>query len=562
MRKKSHSGGRSKKLASVDGIISDGRRLGEPLRSSSDVQLGDLTDRTDGFHPMRQSPGGLGHTALEPEQPEIAYEEEPVEELASPAKKPKSPRRFWRRRPEKKLTKRQIIKRLALVSLILLLVASGFIGYRLYTTKNHVLAGGGFAPAVCNGDVPLDQLNQEGDGRVNILLTGIGGPGHDGPNLTDTILIASLDPINDRADLISLPRDLWVALPTGGYNKVNAAFAFGREGSKAIKDKDRVKDGWKLLDKTLEPVIGIPIHYHVTANFQAFKDIVDAIGGVTVKVPQDLVDPSVAWENNYNSTIATKGLKKFDGQTALLYAKSRETSPRGDFDRAERQRLLLTAIKTRILSTSTLSNPIKIIKLLDSVDKNVFTDFSTPDIKCLFEQITEVPTKKIKSLDIVTPPHQLLSGGLFNFKTGGYGGCAPGPQCVSIQMPTAGPFNYGRLKAFLRQTLTDGFITRENARLALYNATSQSGLATRQAKALRTNGYKIESVANAAETTNPAATVLVDLSKGGARYTRHYLEKRYQITATEELPVGSGINLPLETDFLLIFGKDVAGTDQ
>ena len=145
--------------------------------------------------------------------------------------------------------------------LVLILAGGAYFGYKLYHVQKKVLAGGGKAVSVCSDNVPVDELGAEGDSRINILLLGIGGPGHDGADLTDTIMIASIDPITDKVALISIPRDLWVHIPGDGYQKINAAYAYGKEGSKSKTTLGQEQDGISELDNTLKPVIdGVPIH--------------------------------------------------------------------------------------------------------------------------------------------------------------------------------------------------------------------------------------------------------------------------------------------------------------
>src|SRR4029079_1900658 len=120
---------------------------------------------------------------------------------------------------------KKTIKRTSLAFMVLILAGGAYFGYKLYHTQKKVLAGGGKAATVCSDDVDVSQLKHEGDSRINILLLGIGGPGHDGANLTDTILLASIDPITNKTALISVPRDFWVKIPGDGYQKINAAYA-------------------------------------------------------------------------------------------------------------------------------------------------------------------------------------------------------------------------------------------------------------------------------------------------------------------------------------------------
>jgi LCP family protein required for cell wall assembly len=431
---------------------------------------------------------------------------------------------------------RKTLKRTLLLFLAFIIAVGGFLGYKFYTTQKQVLSGGGHSPAVCDGNVPVNQLTKEGDGRVNILLLGIGSEGI----LTDTILIASLDPFTDKVDLLSVPRDLWVNIPGNGQEKINAAYSFGIKNSSGKSNFEKKQDGIKLVDSVLQNVTGVDIHYHAVFDFAAFKQIVDAVGGITVNVPETLYDPTIAWENHYNPVIATKGVQQFNGARALLYAKSRETS--SDFARNERQRLLLTAIKDKAFSLGTFSNPVKIVSLMNGLGRNVYSDFDTQSIKCLYTQISEVQSSNIKSLDLITPPHDLVT-------TGPYLG-------RSIVQPKAGFFDYTAIRQYVRSTFRDGLLAKENAPVAVYNATSGVGLATKTGNTLKTYGYNVTTVENSANQTNPSNTVVVDLSKGSNKYTRNYLERRFGVGAVNGIPSGLGITPPQGTAFVIIVGTD------
>ncbi len=540
MRKHKDFKGSKHQAGSLDGIISDGRRLGvtrnhsyRPNQSSPAASLDAAINRPDGFHPLRQGAYGLGQSP-EAAETEALLEEEPIvlDDEGYDKPRPKSARApKWR----------AVLKRTALGLGAILLIGAVYFGVKLYITQRHLFHGGGKALALIDNIDP-NQLKGEGDGRVNILLLGIGGPGHEGADLTDTVLLVSIDPVNNKLALLSIPRDLWVKIPGDGAQKLNAAYTYGKQGSKAKNETAKDQDGLNLLDKSLEPVLGIPIHYHAVVDFAAFKQAVDAVGGLSFYVPEELYDPTIAWENHYNSVIAAKGNQTFNGEKALLYVKSRETS--SDFARSQRQRQVLVALKDKILSAGTFSNPIRISSLLDSFGNNVYTDFSSSEISRVYKVISKVPSNDITSLDLVTPPHNLLT-------TGNLSG-------LSIVEPRAGLFSYSDLQNYVRNALRDGFIAKENASLAVYNATTQAGLATTKANELKSYGYKVTTVANAPLQTNPGYTILVDLSKGKDRYTRHYLEQRLGVTATGSVPSNSNIQPPSGTSFVIILGKDAA----
>ena len=531
-------------IGSIDGIVPSGSQLGGPLnrsyqpsRGQSTPRLDNLIRRGDGFHPASQV--GLGQ-GLSPEDAETeALLDAPIVLDDDFDEKSKKRHYFKHKRPKLRRT----LKRTSTALLVLILVGAAYFAIKFYITERHLFRGGGRAPALAE-NVDISQLRGEGDGRINVLMLGIGGPGHEGADLTDTILLASIDPTNHKAALLSVPRDLWVKIPGDGSQKINAAYTYGKQGSSSKSEQKRQEAGLALLDKTLSPALGVPIHYHTIVDFAAFKQTVDALGGVTFNVPETLYDPTIAWENHYNSVIAKKGTQTFNGSLALLYAKSRETS--SDFARGERQRQVMVAIKDKALSTGTFSNPVKVSKLLDSLGNNVYTDFASNDFKRLYQIISKVSSSNITSIDLVTPPHNLVT-------TGNIGG-------LSVVEPRSGVYDYSEIQGYVRNALRDGFIAKENASIAVYNATSVVGLAASKANLLKSYGYNITAVANAPTATNPTTTTLVDFTKGKAKYTRHYLEGRFGVTARNSLPANSGLTPPVGTTFVIILGNDVANS--
>lgn len=531
-----------RRAASIDGFVSGGRELGipshrayQPNRNRPTPSLDSFIRRSDGFHAQHRSSNTMGDS---PESIETAaLLDKPILLDTEPETK-KRRHYFVHKRPRL----RRVLKRASMGLGALLIVGGGFLAYKFYIAGGNLFGGGGGAPALAE-NIDINQLRGEGDGRVNILLLGNGGAGHSGADLTDTIMLVSIDPINNKAALLSVPRDLWVRIPGDGNQKINAAFAYGKQQSKAKDLKGRTSDGLDLVDKTLSPIIGIPIHYHAVVNFNGFKQMVDAVGGVSFNVPETLYDPSIAWENNWNPVIARQGQQDFDGKKALLYAKSRQTS--SDFARGERQRQVLVALKEKIFSAGTFSNPLKISQLLSSLGNNVHTDFSLGELKRVQEIMSKMPSSSIVSLDLVKPPHDFLTTGNING--------------LSVVYPKAGLFEYGGLQNYVRNTLKDGFIAKENSKVAIYNATNIAGLATKKADELKSYGYNVPTITNA-PTTNPPTTVIVDLSKGKDRFTRHYLEKRFGVSARGSVPGNAGITPPLDTTFVIILGEDAANS--
>ncbi len=217
-------------------------------------------------------------------------------------------------------------------------------------------------------------LRTDANGRTNILLAGIGGEGHDGGNLTDTIIVASIDYDKKMVSMLSIPRDLYVKsgkLQTG--ERINQIYSVG-------KSKINSQAGMEALTEIASGITGLKIDYYAKVDFSGFEKIVDSIGGVDVVVEKDIYDPYYPLgETTHYQTFSIKaGPQHLDGATALKYARSRKTT--SDFDRAKRQQQLLTAIKEKALSLNILTDPSKIQAIYDSLKDSVETNFTVDEI--------------------------------------------------------------------------------------------------------------------------------------------------------------------------------------
>jgi polyisoprenyl-teichoic acid--peptidoglycan teichoic acid transferase len=430
------------------------------------------------------------------------------------------------------------------VALVLVITLGGLLVSQGYLKANKVFRGTAGTAAALKPNVNPDLLKGEGSGRVNILLLGRGGGDHDGPDLTDSMMVASIDPINHTSTLLSLPRDLWVTVPNEGVMKINAAWETGEfkylgKVAPGSTNPKAITAGFTMVDQTVSDVLGIDIDYNVLVDFQAFQQAVDTVGGVTVNVPTDLVDPTMAWQNGGNPTLAQAGIQQFNGAQALLYVRSRETS--SDFARAARQRAVLVALKSKVVSLGTLSNPLKISSLLTTFGNNVQTDLSLSNASRLYSIIKGVDDTHTNSisLDDPAPATAYVTTGNINGQ--------------SIVLPSAGLFNYQAIQQFVRTQLPDPYIAKEDAKVLVLNGTPMPGLATAEANQLKTYGYNVVGAGNT-PSSDWAQTRLVDLSNGKDKYTAHYLEERLGVTAVNSLP-----DKTIQTngaDFVIILGSD------
>ncbi len=511
-------------------------------------------DRKDGFHSNKQG-------QLDPRQPRIdALVEAPgapeVTMAAADTSEKKKSRRFFKKKDKKDKTgkkKRSWKKRLlwgGLIFILLTAVIGGYLFAKGYINLRKVFKGGSSGAPSLQKNVDPTKLKGEGDGRVNILLLGRGGDGHEAPDLTDTILVASIDPIQKEAALLSIPRDLWVKSSVG-TTKINAVYAFAKGkalyGKKKTAETSRQAEdaGLKAVEETVAATMGIPIHYHVMVDFKAFREAIDTVGGIDVNVTEPLRDTLWLEDTGKIYTIDVKpGVQHFDGRKALVYSRSRYTSSRGDFDRTERQRGVIIALKEKVFSVGTFSNPVKISQLITTFGNHVNANMNVNEILRLYDISKEIGSSKVTSVGLADPPNNFVTTGNINGQ--------------SVVVPRAGTFVYSEIQNYVRNTLKDGYIRSENPSVMVLNGTATAGLATVKANTLKSYGYNVTQIGDA-PTKNYPKTILVDLRNGTKKYTKRYLEQRFKTTSVSSLPdaaIASG-----SADFVIILGQNESITN-
>lgn len=246
-----------------------------------------------------------------------------------------------------------------------------------------------FSNAISGKGLLTSEINQRAgnSNRFNLLVMGYGGQGHPGANLTDSMLIYSMPKSGGKGTELSIPRDLWVQSTTGSgtYTKVNALYATAYA---------QTQDRTKAADRTTQAVsqaLGVPIHGWMLVDFNGFRDLVNALGGVDVNVQRSFGarypkadNPSVStkWINIYFK----KGEQHMNGERAIRYARARESSnplEGSDFARAARQQRLVSAIKSKLLSPA---GWIHAPAVMGAVENHIYTDVSAGDLIRIFSK--------------------------------------------------------------------------------------------------------------------------------------------------------------------------------
>ena len=346
-------------------------------------------------------------------------------------------------------------------------------------------------------------LKGEDRDRVNILVLGVGGEGHDGPNLTDTMLFISLQPSTGQVGILSIPRDLWVQDPGHGLTRINNVNAFA--------EAERPGSGGEATSSVVSQIFDQPIDYYVRLDFSAFKTVIDDVGGVTINVDRDFTDSAYPTDNGLYQTVRfEKGWQTMNGDRALIYARSRhgDNNESGDFARSKRQQKVLAALKDKLLSFNTLLNPSRIASILETLQTHVATNLELWEVAKLAQFARKIDTGKVINRVLDDSPQGPLYATTIAVSNGDAYALLPRRDDWSdIQRiardlldPTKQP---NQAAAEARQPL----------KIEVLNGTDRTGLAQKTSDLLTKTGYNVVKIGNAPD-RNVERTVIYDLTNG------------------------------------------------
>lgn len=249
--------------------------------------------------------------------------------------------------------------------------------------------------AIPNINIPVVPLREPApdsifNRRINILIVGTDQrPGVDEgvAENTDTMMVASVDPVAKQITLLSLPRDLWVAIhPTtgGSYNsRLNASWAEG------IATGNSVQAGATQLQKDIKLDFGIQTDYWVQLDFRGVEKLVDAVGGITVNVPPDLAVPSWLYSDDDINAVRVAfpaGRQYMDGYHAVAFARYRDTD--NDLVRIKRQQLIVQTASQKAISAGLQNDPLGVWNAYSSLVKTNISEARLPGYALLFKEVS------------------------------------------------------------------------------------------------------------------------------------------------------------------------------
>jgi len=423
-------------------------------------------------------------------------------------------------------------------------------------------------------------LDGEADDRINILLIGMGGKGHEGGTLADTIILASFKPSTNQVAMLSIPRDL--SVPVDGYDhvKINALHAYA--------EKDEEGTGGEVMAEILSNLLETKINYFVTVDFSGFEKLIDEFDGIDIEVERDLIDPEYPIrgkeyvfpiENRYETLHIEQGLQHMDGELALKYSRSRHAIgiEGSDFARSRRQQKILAALKGKFFSVSTILNPKRISSLLTAYNDHIYTNLEVWEMIRLAQLGKDVDTSKIISQTLSNGPNEMLYSTFINSayvllpNDNNYSEIkdlwqnifySPSEDALTsdsgLEQSEEASTEYTNTLSQEPENIpqSNNNLTiissykSEGAKIEIRNGTWINGYAGKEKIKLEERGFEIISTINA-DNHDYKKTVIYDLSNGKFPETAKELTKIYN---TE--PINGSVTINSNANFVIILGED------
>lgn len=426
------------------------------------------------------------------------------------------------------------------------------------TTGQHVNPIGEVVQAVAPAPGTIAYKLKHGQ-EVNILLLGMGGYENDAPYLTDSIMAVTIDPNSERVMLASIPRDLTVHMnlqtPSSRTwtQKINAAYEvpYTNVICCVAPQYTGPNGGGHAAEHEVGKVTGLTFDRYIAVDFVAFRDMVNALGGVSVCLSSNLDDYTYP---NYGDGYIRGGIhfkagcQQLNGEQALEVARSRhaiQPEQSSDFGRAKRQQDIMEAIKQKATTVNGFS---KAPALLDALQKNIHTDMTLSDMQAIFDWGRNLPNSSIVRVAL-TATSGAAQGNLLD-----YGDCGLGPYTSQLcpDDPT-----YTMIHRYIASVLIDPKTLGEKAPVQILNASNNyADLGNLVTTMLDPTGLQLaDPVRHPAVST----TVILDYSGGRFPLTAQWLQRFFGGTIVQATAVNPAPSPGQQTyGLVVVVGHDFA----
>jgi len=465
---------------------------------------------------------------------------------------------------KKRRQKRRWVKIALWVFGALVAVGIGFLLWRAWNMVSQVFNGN------ILGILQQQELKMDAQGRSNVLVV---GTTDDDPTrkaegdgiLTDSMMVISVDQKKKDAYMFSIPRDLWVKYGTAcsaGYEgKINVMFGCIADGDTEEAEKARLEG----IRTFVGDILDMDIQYTVHVKSNVVRDAVNAVGGVTVNVEsrdeRGVLDASLDWMCTQDNPTAEEqqrrcptghyidfpnGPNEMDGDKAMWFSRARGVGygetyglEQSNFDREKNQQLVLMALKSKAMSTGTLTDFGKITKLMDAMGDNLRSDVESAEIRTIMSIASEMSDENIHRLDLYSEENPLMTTGMV------------GAQ--SIVQPTAGLYDYSAIRAYIRKTVYASALSREAAQVIVVNAGGYVGAAGKETERLAELGMNMLDATNADEDISGKYVVYQLAADGEKPETRQKLAELYGVSIQHGTPPFA---VPEGVDFVVLIGPE------
>ena len=433
--------------------------------------------------------------------------------------------------------KRKIIITIIVVFVSLIIIAA--IGFILW--GNDIIAKitggqGSIFDLIKFTEPTFEPLKTGSNGRTNILAFGTSGYNmegdesngkHDGAQLTDSIMVISLDQNTGDIAMLSLPRDLKASPTCTATGKINEVYWCNN------MQGDNEQAGAEALMTEVGSILGLDFQYYVHLNWGSLVQIVDTLGGITITLDEDIND------RYWTGAVYQAGIEyTLNGEQALGLARARHGTTSGDFSRGASQQKILIGIKNRLLEKSLSIS--ELLNLASTLGDNLRTNFSIDEMKTLANLTSNFDFQNMRQISLLEPDRLMSTGNI---------------NGISYVLPSAGVGSYNKIQSYIAKVFSSDPKVYEGSSILVLNGTETIGVANAEKTSLENDGFTNIVVDNAPEGIYSDNFTLYAINES-APGTQKLLEEKYQTTAKSaaELPT----NLPTNYTFVLIIGNTVS----
>ena len=376
----------------------------------------------------------------------------------------------------------------------------------------------------------------DGTSRVNVLVMGLDlrdTEQDDGAPRSDTMILLTMDPLNNTAAAVAIPRDMWVPIPGYDHYKINTAYRYGEL-------YDLPGGGPALATRTVEEFLGVPIDFYAQVDFQAFVDFIDHINGIKITFDEPY---TIDRRGKWNTEVLEPGTYVLDGEYTLAYARDRH-SEGDDFDRSARQLDVILKIRDRIIEFDQLPTLVmNAPAIYEDLSTGVRTNMSLNQIIQLAWKAMEIPFENIEMV-VIGPQY-------ITIETSPDGLAILKPIPDKIRLLRDEIFGSGGLVAPITEGDLAERVVQEAPTITVLNGSYQTGLEETTAEWLRQQGFTVERVG----VGNATAVSKVTL-KGFTPYGLSWIAETFGLSAGQI--TNDFTNDRTQPDLVLVLGDDWA----